>query len=120
MIITFFARHLLRQFWPSESPHLLCVKRAEIDRFPDIRVGFRPGLADFENFHCREFVASALQDVGRALQQLRPLLERRPSPFFECRACSFDGTLGFVDPGFRSVADNLGRLRWINRGRQIV
>ena len=120
MMITFFARDLLREFGASKSPHLLRVERAEIDRFADIAVCFRPCLADFENFYCRQLVASAFQDVGRALQQLRPLLERRPSPFLECRTRSFNGTLGFVDPGFGSVADNLGRLGWINRGRQIV
>src|SRR5712671_1130810 len=120
MMITFFAWHLLREFWASESAHLLRVERAKIDCFADIAVGFRPRLADFENFYCREFVAPAPQDVGRALQQLRSLLERRPSPFFECRTRSFNGTLGFVYPSFRSVADNLRRRGWINRRRQIV
>src|SRR5438034_1499348 len=120
MMITFFARDLLREFWAPESPHLLRVERAKIDRFADIGVGFRPWLADFENFYCREFVAPALQNVGRALQQLRPLLDRRPSPFFECRTRSFNGTLGFVDSSFGSIADNLGRLGWINRRRQII
>ena len=72
------------------------------------------------NFYCRQLIAPALEDGGRAVQQLRPLLEWRPSPFFERRARSLNGTLGFVDPSFRSVADNLGRLCWINRRRQIV
>src|SRR2546430_13182864 len=76
MIVTFFARHLLREFWAPESTHLLRIERAKIDRFADIAVGFRPRLADLENFYCREFIASALQDGGRAFQQLRSLLER--------------------------------------------
>jgi hypothetical protein len=42
MMIAFFARHLLREFWAPESPHLLRVECAEIDRFADIAVGFRP------------------------------------------------------------------------------
>ena len=53
MMITFFARHLLREFGAPESPHLLRVERAEIDRFANIAVSFRPRLADFENFYCR-------------------------------------------------------------------
>src|SRR6266480_638251 len=120
MMIAFFARHLLRKLGASESPHLLGVEGAEVDRFADIAVGFGPWLSDFENFYCREFVAPAFQDIGRAFQQLRPLLERRPSPFFECRARSFNGTLGFLDACFRSVADDLGWLGWINRGSQII
>src|SRR5262249_40324073 len=55
-----------------------------------------------------------------ALQQLRPLLERRPPPFFERRARSFNGTLGFVDPSFGSVADNLSGLGRVKRRRQII
>src|SRR4029077_4981536 len=120
MIITFFARHLLCEFWAPESPTFLRVDPAEIDRFADIAVGFRPCLADFENFYCRQLVAPAFQDVGRAFQQLRSLLYWRPPPFFECRACSFNGTLCFVDASFGSVTDNLCRLGWIDRGRQIV
>src|SRR5947207_9081458 len=120
MMITLFAGHLLREFGASESPHLLRIEPAEIDRFANIGVGFRPWLADFENFYCRELVTPALQDVCRALQQLRSLLERRPSPFFECRTRSFNGPLGFVDPSFRSVAHNLRRGGWINRRRQII
>src|SRR6202030_2760493 len=119
MVITFFARHLLREFWASESPHLLRVECAEIDRLADIGVCFGPWLADFENFYCRKFVAPALHDVGCTLQQLRALLDRRPPPFFECRARSLNGPLGFLDAGFGSVAHNLRRLGWINRGRQI-
>ena len=75
MMITFFARHLLREFWAPQSPHLLRIERAEIDRFANIGVGFRPWLADFKNFYCREFVAPAFQNVGRTLQQLGPLPE---------------------------------------------
>src|SRR4029077_6775647 len=57
MMVTFFARHLLCEFWTPESPHLLRVEPAEIDRFADIAVGFRPCLADLENFYCRQLVA---------------------------------------------------------------
>src|SRR5262249_44868152 len=120
MMITFFPGNLLREFRAPESPHLLRVKPTKIDRLADVGVGFGPWLPDFENFYCREFVASALQDVGRALQQLRPLFKRGPPPFFESSPRSFNGALGFVDPSFRSVADNLARLRWINRRRQII
>src|SRR5262245_59046161 len=109
MMITFFARNLLREFRASESPHLLRVEPAEIDRFADIGIGFRPWLADFENFYCREFVAPALQDVSRPFQQLRSLFKRCPPPFFKRCARSFNCTLGFVDPSFRSVAHNFGR-----------
>src|SRR4029078_8643237 len=106
-----------REFWASESPHLLRVKRAEIDGFADIAVGFRPRLADFENFYCRKFIETALENLSCTLQQPRSLLDRRPSPFFECRARSFNRTLGFVDASLGSLAHNLGRLGWINRRR---
>src|SRR6188472_1703127 len=115
MMITFLARHLLREFRPPESPHLLRVERAEIDCFANVAVSFRPRLANFENFDCREFITPALQDFRHAFQQSRPLLDRRPSPFFECSTCSFNGTLCFVDSGFGSVTDNLRRLSWIDR-----
>src|SRR4051812_10619078 len=120
MVITFFARHLLRELWATESPHLLRVEPAEIDCFANIAVGFRPWLADFENFYCRKFVTPALQYVGRALQQSRPLFDRRPSPFFECSTRSFNGTLRLVDSRFGSITDDLGRFGWIDRRRQII
>jgi hypothetical protein len=47
---------------------LLRVERAEIDRFADIAVGFRPRLADLKNFDCGEFIAPAFQNVGCSLQ----------------------------------------------------
>src|SRR5439155_12082448 len=114
VMITVFAGNLLREFRAPESPHLLRVKVAEINRLTDIGVGFRPWLTDFKNFNCREFVPPALQGVGRPLEQTRPLFKRRPPPCFECRARSFNGMLCFVDPSFGSVADNFGRFGWIN------
>src|SRR6516225_8249043 len=103
MVITFFARHLLREFGSPKSAHLLSVEGAEIYRFANIAVGFGPRLSDFKNFYCRKFVAPALQDFGCTFQQSSPLFDRRPPPFLECRAGSLNGTFSFVNASLSSV-----------------
>ena len=114
MVIIFFAGNLLGKFRSSESPHLLGVESAKIDRLTDIGVGFGPRFGDFENFDRRKLVAATLQNVGRPIEQTRPLFNRRPSPRLECRARSFNSALSFGNSCLGSVTDNLARLGWTN------
>src|SRR6476661_2299568 len=52
MVVTFLAGNLLSEFGASESPHLLGVEPAKIDRFADVSVRFVPRFAHFEDFNC--------------------------------------------------------------------
>ena len=104
MLIAFFAGHVLRQTRAADQPHLVRVEQAEIHRFADVAVGFRPRLADFENFQRGKLEAAALHDGGDALEQLRAFFNRHAAPPNECSFRSGDGALSL--PEFRRAPGN--------------
>ena len=68
MLIAFFAEHVLGEFRPAHDAHLLGVEEAEIHRLANVAIGFRPGLADFVNFHGGKLETTPLHDGRDALE----------------------------------------------------
>jgi len=68
MLITLFARHVLGEPRETAQAHLLRVKEQEIDRLPNIAVGFRPRFAHFENFESGKFEPPPVHDGGDPLE----------------------------------------------------
>src|SRR5439155_19887416 len=69
VLVTFFAEDVLSEPRPADQTHLMRIKPAEIHRFANIAIRFRPGLADFENFERGELKTPAVHNIGGALEQ---------------------------------------------------
>ena len=68
MLIAFFAEHVLGESRTAHEAHLLGVEKAEIHRLANVAIRFRPGFADFVNFHGGKFETAPLHDGRDAFE----------------------------------------------------
>ena len=105
-------RQFLRRAQPQCFPPVVF---AEINQFGDVRIRFRPGLANFIAQPRIKFVAPLAQNIRRAIQAGHALFHWHALPAFKCRSGFFDGLVRHLHRRLLKHANHLLRVRWIVR-----
>jgi hypothetical protein len=91
------------------------VELAEVDGLGNIGVGLNPVLADFENQPRHEFHLALAHQIADAEHQAGALFDRSAAPGFEGFERGLHGGLNVLFAGLLMDADNLRRLRRVQR-----
>ncbi len=113
--IVFFAVERGQFLRSTQAQRLASIVFAEIDQLGDVRIGFRPGLANFVAQPRVEFEAPLAQNVCRAIDAGYALFHRDALPAFERRMRLFHGLVSHLHGRFLEHADHLIGVRWIVR-----
>src|SRR6266404_5633847 len=100
----------------AQAQHFPPVEFQKVDRFRDVRIRFRPGLADFVAHQRVQLILPLADDVCRTEKAFRALLRRNALPRVKVFVRVFDRLPRHLRRGILENADDFHRMRRIRGG----
>src|SRR5713226_5124217 len=100
----------------AQSQHFAAVEFQEVDRFRDVRIRFRPGLADFVAHQRVQLEFPLPHNLRRAEKALRSLLRRNAFPRVKVFVAVFDRLPRHLRRGILKNSNDFHRMRRIRGG----
>ncbi len=113
--VIFFAAHGREFLRLRKAQCIAPIVFAKVDQLGDIRVGFRPGLADFEAQPGVEFKTARAKNIRRAVKASDALFGRNALPAVKGGVGRFHRFVGHGHRRLLKYAEDLGGLRRIAR-----